>query len=391
MGLQAIKDKTAVVGIGWTAFSAKSGTTVANLAAEASLKAIADAGLLKSDIDGVITYCFQNDTFSGRELAQVLGLEQCNFSINERLGGGWACSAVASAAMAVHAGVCNNVLVFRAMNGRSERPALDPQRTQAVGARQWTAPFGVYHAADTFGPYVTAHMARYGTTNADLGHIAVMQRSHALLNKKAMMRTPLSLQEHQSSPWLTYPFRVLDTCLTTDGAVALIVSSMDRARDLRQTPIGVMAVMGGTLPPRHAWETHAVRAAPLLYAGAGISAREVDLAELYDPFTGMCLLHIEGFGLATPGEGASAIKAGKLGLDGDVPVNTHGGLLSEAYIHGLNHVVEAVQQLRDGGVVDDYCAGPHDYDRAHCRQVREPEIALVCGEAGDSSVLLHRL
>jgi acetyl-CoA acetyltransferase len=388
---QAIKDQTAIVGIGWTKFSAKSGTSVANLAAEASLNAIADAGLSTADIDGIVTFCFQSDTFSGRDLAAVLGLEQCNLLINERLGGGWACSAVASAAMAVYAGVCKNVLVFRAMNGRSERPALDPQRTLAVGQRQWTAPFGVYHAADTFGPYVTAHMARYGTTNLDFGHIAVSQRSHALLNKKAMLRKPLTLDEHQQSPWLTYPFRVLDTCLTTDGAVALIVTSVEHARDLPRAPVSIMALMGGSVPPAHAWETHAVRAAPRLYAAAGITSTAIDLAELYDPFTGMCLLHMEGFGLAPRGEGAAWVRAGQSGLDGQTPVNTHGGLLSEAYIHGLNHVVEAVQQLRPGGVVDDFCDGPHDYDRARCRQVRDAEIALVCAEAGDSSLILRRM
>jgi acetyl-CoA acetyltransferase len=126
---QAIKDRTAIAGIGWTAFSSNSGTSVANLAAEASLNAVADAGLTKADIDGIVTYCFQTDTFSGRDLAQVLGLRDCNWLVNERLGGGWACSAVAAAALAVHAGLCKNVLVFRAMNGRSERPALDPQPT----------------------------------------------------------------------------------------------------------------------------------------------------------------------------------------------------------------------------------------------------------------------
>src|SRR5690349_20035084 len=138
---QAISDRTAIAGIGYTAFTPNSGTTVAYLAAEASLKAIADAGLAKTDIDVVITFCFQSDLFSGRDLVTTLGLERCNFLVNERLGGGWACSAVAAAAMAVHAGLCRNVLVFRAMNGRSERPPLDPTRTQAVGARQWTAPF----------------------------------------------------------------------------------------------------------------------------------------------------------------------------------------------------------------------------------------------------------
>jgi acetyl-CoA acetyltransferase len=385
---QPISDLTAIAGIGWTSFSARSGTTVANLAAEASLAAISDAGLSKGDIDGVITYCFQSDLFSGRDLVNVLGLERCNFIVNERLGGGWACSAVAAAAMAVHAGLCSNVLVYRAMNGRSERPVLDPQRTQAIGARQWTAPFGVYHAADTFGPLVTAHMARYGTTSEDLGRVAVMQRDHARLNRKAMMQKPLTLEEHQASPWLTYPFRVLDTCLTTDGAAALVVTSAERARDLARTPVLIGAVMGGTLPPEQPWETHAVRAGSALYDAADISAGDVDVAELYDPFTGMCLLHIEGFGLAGPGEGAACVRGGKFGLDGAVPVNTHGGLLSEAYIHGLNHVVEAVQQLR--GVVDDYCEGEHSFDRTRCRQVREARTALVCAEAGDSSLILRR-
>jgi acetyl-CoA acetyltransferase len=387
---QALKDKTAIVGIGWTAFTARSGTTVANLAAQASLNAIADAGIDKRDIDGIITYCFQTDTFDARQLAAALGLERCSFIANERLGGGWACAAVATAALAVYAGLCQTVLVFRAMNGRSERPTLDPMRTQAVGPRQWTAPFGVYHAADTFGPYVTAHMARYGTTNLDLGVIAVTQRTNAVVNQKAMLRKPLTLDEHQQSPWLSYPFRVLDTCLTTDGAVALIVTSAERARDLRQAPVSIMAVMGGTLPAQQPWETNAVRAAPLLYQAAGITAQDVDLAELYDPFTGMCLLHLEGFGLAAPGAGAAAYRAGTHGLDGRVPVNSHGGLLSEGYIHGLNHVVEAVQQLRPGGVCDDLCTAEHDFNRERCRQVRRAEIALVCAEAGDSSLLLRR-
>ena len=387
-----IADQTALAGIGWSAWTAKSDTSVANLAAEAALNAIADAGLHKNDIDGVITFCFQSDLFSGRELVSVLGLERCNFLINERLGGGWACSAVAAAAMAVFAGLCRHVLVFRAMNGRSERPPLDPMRTQAVGPRQWTAPFGVYHAADTFGPLVTAHMARFGTTSEDLGRIAVLQRGNALLNQKAMMRKPLTLADHQASPWLTYPFRLLDTCLTTDGAAALVVTSAERARDLRQTPVAIAGLMGGTAPPVRPWETNAVRAAPALYASADLSVNEIDLAELYDPFTGMCLLHLEGFGLAAPGEGAAGVAAGRFGLDGDIPVNTHGGLLSEAYLHGLNHVVEAVQQLRDGGVVDDYC-GPegHTFDRSTCRQVRDARTALVCAEAGDSSLILRRL
>jgi acetyl-CoA acetyltransferase len=158
-----------------------------------------------------------------------------------------------------------------------------------------------------------------------------------------------------------------------------VVMSIERARDLRQTPVAIAGVMGGTVTPHAPWETNALRAGPSLFAAADVSASDVDLAELYDPFTGMCLLHIEGFGLAGPGEGAACVAAGRFGLDGDVPVNTHGGLLSEAYIHGLNHVVEAVQQLRDGGVVDDLCDGPHNFERSRCRhgaQWEEVQVGL---------------
>lgn len=138
------------------------------------------------------------------------------------------------------------------------------------------------------------------------------------------------------------------------------------------------------------WQTHAERAAPQLYRQAGVTVADIDLAELYDPFTGMCLLHIEGFGLAPPGEGAAWVREGNSSLDGSLPVNTHGGLLSEGYLQGLNHVVEAVQQLRSTGVADDFCRGPHTFDRTSCRQVRGAKMALVCGEAGHSALLLHR-
>jgi acetyl-CoA acetyltransferase len=385
---QAIKDKTAIAGIGWTAFSKASGTSVANLAAEAALNAIHDAGLVPKDIDGIVTYYYGSDSFDVRELAPILGLDHCNFDFFVGLGGGWACGAVATAAMAVFSGVCNNVLVYRAMNGRSERRPRDPGAHAARGARQWTIPAGANHAADTFGLPVVAHMAHYGTTTVDFAHLAVTQRRHASLNRKAMMRAPITVEEHQASPWITYPFRLLDCCLQTDGAAALVVTSADRARSLRHKPVYISSIMGGAVAGDKPWEVNAHKAAPRLYEGAGIAARDVDLAELYDPFTGMCMLHMEGFGLVEPGGVGAWVRAGENGLDGETPVNTHGGLLSEAYIQGLNHVVEAVQQLRPGGVIDDFCAGAHDYDRAHCRQVKDPHVALVCGECGDTSLIL---
>lgn len=390
--MQAISNRTAITGIGWTAFTRSADRSVLGLATEASLNAIDDAGLRSADIDGIVTFFHNQDTIAPRQLVQALGLEDCNFQVMSALGGGWACAAVATASMSIHAGLCRNVLVFRALKGRSE--TSKPARI-APSEEQWSKPFGISHAAARFGPHVTAHMARYGTNSVDFAHLAVSQRNHARLNKKAMMTDPMTIEDHLASPWVIEPFRLLDCCIRSDGAVAVVVSAADRARDSRHGPVHVRSVMGGTLTHQHGtlhteglWEIYASRAAAKLYAGADLTPNDVDVAELYDPFTGICLMHIEGFGLAGPGEAGARIRAGDTSLDGAIPVNTHGGLLSEAYMHGLGHVIEAVQQLRPKGVCDDGCDGRHDYDRARCRQVRSAKVALVCGECGDSSVLL---
>ncbi len=390
--MQAISNRTAITGIGWTAFTRSADRTVLALATEASLNAIDDAGLSSGDIDGVVSYFHNQDTIAPRQLVQALGLEDCSFQVLSALGGGWACAAIATAAMAVHAGLCRNVLVFRAMKGRSER---HPPARIAAGEEQWSRPFGIAHAAARFGPHVTAHMERFGTSSEDFAHLAVTQRTHARLNRKAMMTEPITLADHAASPWVIYPFRLLDCCIRSDGAVAVVVSAAEQARDCRHGPVYLRAMRGGSLGNQHGtlrsdglWELYASRAAEKLYAAAELSAEDVDVAELYDPFTGICLMHMEGFGLAAPGEARLLVRAGASGLDGSIPVNTHGGLLSEAYTHGLGHVVEAVQQLRPGGVVDDFCDGEHDYDRNHCRQVRDAKVALVCSEGGDSSLIL---
>jgi acetyl-CoA acetyltransferase len=385
---QALKDKTAITGIGWTNFSRSSGTTVLNLAAEACLKAIADAGLTPSDIDGVVTYFWVPDTPTPRQLIEALGIERCNFEVYSQLGGSWSCGAVACAVLAVHGGLCRNVLVYRAMNARSGRRMSNVVRDPS-GPMQFVAPYGVAHAAASFGHHATAHMARFGTTTLDFAHLAVTQRKHAMLNEKAIMRTPMTIEDHQSSRWVVYPFRLLDCCLDSDNAVAMVVTSDERARDLKQAPVYIMSMMGGSAPFPNLWSTHGARVAPALYAGAGITPQDVDVAELYDPFTFMCMTHMEDFGLVPKGEVGAWVRAGNHGLDGPMPVNTHGGLLSEVYLQGLNHVVELVQQLRPEGVIDDLCQGPHTYDRTTCRQLRNPRIALSCGEGGNTSMLFR--
>lgn len=390
---QVLSGRTAVTGIGWSEFSRASPSSVLGLGTEAALAATMDAGLTTADLDGVVTYFHNEDTIAPRQLVRALGMTRCNYQMLSALGGGWSCAAVATASMAIYSGLCRHVLVFRAMKGRSE-PSAPPKI--AAAEAQWRTPFGVSHAAARFGPHVRAYMHRYGTTSIDFAHVAVTQRRHAGLNRKAMLTAPLTVDEHQSSPMLIDPFRLLDCCLRSDGAVALVVSAADRAKDCRHAPVFVSGVMGGTLGTQHGTLTtaglsdlNAGIVAPRLYEAAGIGPSDIDIAELYDPFTGLCLMHMEGFALAEPGGAGDMFRSGATGLDGRLPTNTHGGLLSEAYTHGLGHVVEAVQQLRPGGVVDDGCPSGHDFDREHCRQVRNPTTALVCGECGDSSLVLR--
>ena len=389
---QAIKEKTAIAGIGWTEFSRHSESTVQDLALRASINAINDAGIVPQEIDGIVSHFHRHlDTVSPNEMVHALGLTKCNFEVFNSTGGSWNVSATMTAASLVFAGICKTVLVYRAMNRYSEGRARRVRRADDVeGSDQFRTPFGNHHAAATFGMRATAHMEKFGTSSLDFAHLAVTERSHAMLNKKAMMRKPMTMDDHQNSRWIIYPFKLLDCCQESDGAVAYIVTSAERARDCKHPPVYIMSGVGGLGPTEGLWETNAANAAPLLYEGAGITPKDVSVAEIYDPFTFMCMTHIEDYGFCKKGEVGGWIRDGHNKLDGDIPINTHGGLLSEAHIHGQNHVIEAVQQLRPEGVVDDLCEGPHTYDRSLCRQVRNPEIALVCGEGGGSSLLLRR-
>ncbi|MFJ9587891.1 thiolase family protein [Streptomyces acidicola] len=398
MGDHAIRDRTAITGTGCTDITKRSGRTVLSLATEAGLKAIADAGLDPTDIDGLVTFYWgRRDTPAPYEMANSLGLTSCHMSYCDSGGGAWACSAIAAAAMAVYSGMCRHVLVYRASNSRSEPFPFEGLDAWPSGQRQWSEPFGATHAATLYGPHVTAYMRHYGVDNADFAPLAVQQRANAGLNRKALMTEPMSVRDHQESPWIIHPFRRLDCSIWNDGAMAVVVSSAEDARRLRQSPVTIRAMEGGTLAApvkartrRNHWELNARIAARSLYAKAGVTADDIDVAQLYDPFTGMALLHIEQFGLTPAGESADRIRAGELSLDGRIPVNTHGGHLSEGNLAGLGHVVEAVQQLREDGVADDHCSGAHDYDRRRCRQVRDPQLALVAGESGDSALILGR-
>jgi acetyl-CoA acetyltransferase len=369
------RGQAAIAGIGCTEFSRDSGVGVFTLAARAAKAAVADAGLELSDVDGFATFG-PNDSISPNLLAPALGVTNMSWYVDQWLGGSVSLSVLGQATLAVSAGVADCVVVYRALNGRSEI------RMNGSGAARmkppWDMPFkmagGVMAPSQEIALAARAHMERYGTKNEDFGGIAVLSRTNALDNDRAMMRKPMTLDDYLESRWIVDPFRMFDCCLETDGAVAIVVVGADRAQDLPHRPVLIQgAAWGGGVNVVNSGHTDlsaspARMLAPRLYGSAGMSPADIDFAELYDCFTYNVLSQIEGYGFAEPGGVPAMLADGAFDrASGSLPINTHGGLLSEGYIHGMNHVYEAVQQIRG--------------DAAH-RQVARHDTALVTGQLG---------
>jgi len=384
-----VKDKAAITGVGYTKISRSSGLSVAALALEACSKAIADAGLGPADVDGIISYSV-NDSVSVRDAATALGLPNIQWLDDIYGGGPESCAVIGRAAMAIASGLCNHVLCFRAMNGRSgarmgqlgSRPATPGGYG---GASQFMTPFGYAGPPQRNAMMARRHMAVYGTTHDQMGIIAVTLRANAVHNERAIMRQPITLDDYHSSRWVAEPFHLLDCCQETDAGCAMMVSRAGLARSMPHRPAYVMAFAygGGPGPSVHRDKDPDFTTmfpkyiAPGLFQRAGVTVADVDVAELYDAFTFTLLCQLEDFGFCEKGEGGPFVEAGHIAPSGTVPVGTHGGLLSEGYIHGFNNVAEAVSQLRgDAGK----------------RQVRDAEIALCSGFGGNvgSALLLRR-
>lgn len=380
--MYALRDKHAIAGIGWTEFSKASGRTVRSLASEACLKAVADAGLKVSDIDGFVSFNF-NDSAPAMAVATEIGVPNAMYAVDFLAGGNGANLITLTAAAAIEAGLAKNVLCYRAMNGRSGFRLGGGRDMTAHGITQYTAPFGWITYPQAMAMWARRHMIEYGTTAEDLGEIAVQFRKHASDNPRAMQRTPITMDDYMASKMIVEPFRMLDICLETDGACAVLVTSADRAKDMAKKPVYIMGGAYGGGPDQGEdlfdairWPDHSHNYAKYiaddLWKSAGIGPKDVDFAEIYDCFTYSILMQLEGFGFCKEGEAAGFVKGGRIARDGDLPLNTHGGLLSEGYIHGLNHVIEAVQQLRG---------------EAGHRQVKKNEIcmttagAMTCGSA----------
>jgi acetyl-CoA acetyltransferase len=376
----AWKRHAAITGIGETEYSKASGMTQKALNMQAATRAIEDAGLRPRDVDGVIASTSEGG-LAAEEFIVNLGIPVLRFSVGLHMGGASGVAGIECAAMAVALGVAKHVLVVSGRNGYSGArisQAKTVRGDQAASPTQLTwlqfeAPFGVIVPMHWYGLVARRHMHLYGTTSRQLGAVAVTMRQHAALNPKAIMKAPITIEDHQQSRMVSDPFHLFDCCIETDGATAILVSSAERAADLKQQPAFILGVAAaypdapiGTRPDLT--HTGVDKAAPRAFEMADLSPKDIRLAELYDPFTIMPILHLESLGICDPGEGGPFVESGGIGLGGRVPVNTHGGLHSQAHsMSGLNHVAEAVKQLR--GV-----AGP--------AQVREPDPCVVTGFGG---------
>ncbi len=359
-----LSGRAAIVGIGATEFSKESGRTELQLALEAAKAAIDDAGLEPSDIDGMVT--FTMDSNEEIAVARGLGVPQLTHFSRVHFGGGAACGTVQQAAMAVATGVSKAVLCYRAFNERSgqrfgagrQGPTPD---MNAEFPTDWYAPFGLVTPAAWVAMFARRYMHTYGATSEDFGRIAVADRKHAASNPKAWFyERPITLEEHQNSRWIVEPLHLLDCCQESDGAVALVVTSAERARDLRHPASLIKASAQGASFDQESMTSYyrddisGLQEMGLvgdqLWSMSGLRPEDIRTAVIYDHFTPFVLTQLEELGFCKRGEARHFIGDGHIELDGTLPLNTHGGQLGEAYIHGMNGIAEAVRQLRGSAV-----------------------------------------
>jgi acetyl-CoA acetyltransferase len=354
-------NQTAIVGVGETDYSRLSGRSELRLAAEASLAAIRDAGLTPADIDGMVTFTF--DSNDELDLQRSLGIPDLRWTSRTPFGGAGANATVQLAAAAVASGAADAVLIYRAFNERSGRRYGSPESHAGFGGmgaktHDFHYTFNFNTAAKSYGMQHQPYLQRYGVTSEDLGRYVVQARAFAATNPRAMFyQQPLTLEEHQASRWIAEPLiRRWDCCLETDGGAAIVVTRLDRARDLAQPVARIAAAtqvhsINGRIiyDVYRSQEEVAAQARKLneeLQRQSGLRPNEVDVAMIYDAFSPGVFTKLEEHGFCGPGEAKDFIARGETTLTGAIPVNPNGGLLGEAYIHGINNIIEGVRQLR---------------------------------------------
>ena len=357
--------RAAIVGIGATEFSKASGRSELQLALEACVAACADAGVDPDQVSGLST--FTMETNPETEIMRGLGIKELTHFSRIHFGGGAPCATVQYAAMAVTAGVSDFVLCYRAFNERSgrrfgagvqDRPAGETAESAQFA---WTSPFGLLTPASWVAMFATRMMHEYGVTSEDFGRIAVAARKHAATNPAAhFFGQPITLADHQASRWIVEPLHLLDCCQETDGGQAILVTTLDRARDLAKPAVVVEAAAQGMADDQQMMRSffreslvglpEMSTCARQIWETSGLGPGDVATAVLYDHFTPFVLPQLEEFGFCGRGEAKDFIADGVIELGGRLPLNTHGGQLGEAYLHGMNGIAEGVRQVRGTSV-----------------------------------------
>jgi len=402
-----LREKYAIVGVGETTYTRGSGRTTRALGTWAVKNAIEDAGLKPSDVDGMMSYQSGDSTFAPF-IAGDLGM-RLNFYMDV-FGGGSSTEAIIGLAIgAMEAGMCNAVVIFRSMNGFSQ------VRIGGTGARA-VAPvsgdmlhgrsYGWQSAGQMFAPTFLRHMYDYGTKPEQVAAVKATHSEHASNNPKAYYKERVTVQDVLSSRMICTPLHLLDCCVETDNATAIVVTSAERAKNCKHHPVLIRGLVGRCNKPR--MDMHYQHgpistvaghyAKDILWRNAGVGPEEIDLTGSYDAFTFTTMLQLEDYGFCKKGDGGHYVSDGTIKLGGKRPNNTSGGHLCEGYTHGVNMVVENVRQLRHD--VDDSCPmGPdgkrkhsYDYREGGCRQVRNPELSANLGWAnpGTGSAMVMR-
>ena len=388
-----LKDKACVAGVGETRYTRGTDTTTLQDALEASSKALADAGLKPHDIDGIVSNAGLAP--APETLAANLGIRELKFAVGNSVGGGaGACAGLQIAALAIAAGLARNVLMpvgWHSYSGLRVRKMGSEVNLATVpgpiGATiaDFYMPQGAFVPAHFYGWMATRYVQEYSIKPEAPAAVALAARRHAHLNPLAYMRgRPLTLEDYLNSRVVSYPFRLNDCCLETDGACAVVMTSAERGRDLRKPPVYISGCAEGHPYPDDDFGARSdllriglSDAAPKAFEMAEVIPADLDFAEVYDCFTYVVMIELEALGVCGRGEAPDFVRDGRIELGGEFPILTHGGLLSEAHLAGAAHIVEAVRQLRGE-------CGP--------RQVKDAEVGVVTGwgDFGDGSIAVLR-
>lgn len=355
----SLRNQAAIAGIGLTEFSKNSGVSELSLAAQCITSACDDAGISPSEIDGLVSYTL--DSTDEIEVARAVGAGDLSFFSRINYGGGAAVGTILQAVMAVATGQASTVVCWRAMNGRSGQRMGQGVSGNIVSSDlihwSWYMAYGMLTPGSWIALIANKYMDTYGVTREDLGRVAISQRNYALNNPRAFgYGKPLTMEDYLGSKMIADPLCLYDFCQETDGGCAILITSAERAKDLRQKPAVIRGVTQASTQGQEQMTSYyrsellslpeMEMAARRVYNMAGLGPADIDAACLYDAFTSEIIMQLESFGFAEQGEGVHMVRDGALDIEGRLPNNTHGGLLSEAYIHGMNNIAEGARLVR---------------------------------------------